>query len=312
VTFWAEGALLMLKLIALILFTLAASPTLAQTAHSLDQVPGLLKTPEAKRNFAEQIQGTQAPDGLGVRLPPSLSAEQIIALLVPASDKTPVSIVRAKPMPGQVGAYVAIVCTGGFKPGPSDTNQCDQSNIGAPRPDMRVYLGLIEAKDGAPPRLIAKPVKVDEPVNWRDTNLPDAPDTLDDSQTGFLTPDYFTVFDLAAYWIAPGQRAFGLRGEWNIGYAGGGATYDALYLFAVVDGELKQVLAIPMSFFKDIAGDWHKDGTRDHDLTEGANVLIVTAHSTAGHFDLLAKARDGKSSRLYKWSPGADRYEDAK
>jgi hypothetical protein len=298
----------MSKLLFLLLLTLAA-PAAAQTVHSLDKVPSVLKTPEAKAAFAQQIQGQAAPDGLGARLPAALSAAQITGLLVPASDRTPASIVGARPMPGQPGAYVAIVCTGGNPPGPSDDKACDQADFGAPRPDMHVYVGLIQATAGSPPRRLARPAALDGKVDWRDTLLGDAPDALDDAQDGLLAPDEVTRFDLAPYVIAPGQRAFGLLGTWNVGYAGGGAQYGALYLFAVVDGAVAQILATPMFFSKTLAGDWHEDGTRDHEVSEGANILVATGRMTNGHFDLLQKARIGKASRLFKWSAITNRYE---
>lgn len=288
---------------------LLAGPVLGQTVHSLDQVPAALKTPEAKAAFAQQIEGQPAPDGLGARLPPALSATQIESLLVPAGDTSPVSIVGARAMPGQASVYVAIVCMGGQAPDPSDDKTCDQTDIGAPRPDMRVYVGLIQTIAGAPPRLLAKPAQLDGRVDWQDTILGDAPDGADDAGGGVLTPDAITGFDLAPYVIAPGERAFGLLGEWNVGYAGGGAQYHALYLFAVEDGAVVQILATPMSFSKMLAGDWHKDGTRDHDLSEGANVLVVTKRMTNGRFDLLQKTRGGGASRLFKWSAAEKRYE---
>lgn len=298
----------MSKLLFLLPLLLAGAAH-GQTVHSLDRVPAALKTPEAKAAFAQQIEGQPAPDSLGVRLAPALSAAQIESLLVPAGDTSPVSVVGARAMPGQPGVYVAIVCTGGHAPGPSDDKTCDQTDVGAPHPDMRVYVGLIQTIAGAPPRLLAKPAQLDGRVDWRDTLLGDAPDGADDAGGGVLTPDDITGFDLAPYVIAPGQRAFGLSGEWNVGYAGGGAQYRALYLFAVEDGVVTQILATPMSFSKMLAGDWHKDGTRDHDLSEGANVIVVTSQLTGGHFDLLQKARGGGASRRFKWSAATKRYE---
>ena len=302
--------MVMSKLLFLLLLALG-NPAAAQTVHSLDQVPAVLKTPEAKAAFAQQIQGQASPDGLGARLPAALSAAQITGLLVPPGDRTPASIVGARPLPGQPGVYVAIVCTGGNRPGPSDDKTCDQADFGASRSGMHVYVGLIQAPAGAPPHLIAKAAELDGKVNWQDTLLGDAPDALEDAKDGLLVPDDITRFDLAPYVIAPGQRAFGLLGTWNVGYAGGGAQFGALYLFAVVDGSVSQILATPMSFSKNIAGDWHKDGTRDHDVTEGANVLVVTRRMTNGHFDLLQKSRTEKASRVFKWSAIARRYEAA-
>lgn len=278
----------MLKPLVCLLLAIAAQPAWAQTARSLDQVPSLLKTPESKGVFAQQIEGKAAPDALGVHLPPALSAQGIATLLVPADDKTPLNTVGAKPLPGQSGIYVAIVCTGGA-----------------------VYLGEIEANEGTAPHLIAKPAKVDGMVNWRDTELPSAPDALDEAKGDTIRPDSFDGFDLAPYRISPDQRAFGIRGTWSDSYSAGMGSYSALYLFAVVDGALRHILAVPMSSYTDIAGDRHKDGTRSHEISQGANVLIVSTHSTNGHFDLLLKSRTGHWHRLFRWSVGAGGYEPA-
>lgn len=290
----------MLRLMPLLALALG-TPVAAQTVRSLDKVPGVLKTPEARAVFAEQIQGKPAPDGLGRRLPAVLTKTQVIDLLVPA-DQPSDAFVGARLLPGQLDTYVAIACTGGDK-------DCDE--LDAPKSGRHVYIGLIQAPAGAKPRRLAKPAALDGRVDWNDTLLGDAPEEAEEAKGGLLPPQEITRFDLAPYVIAPGQRAFGLMGKWSTGYAGGGAEFSALYLFAVVDGTLTQILATPMSFYKMLAGDWHKDGTRDHDVTEDANVLIVTKRVTNGHFDLLQKARLGGGSRVFKWSATANRYEAA-
>jgi hypothetical protein len=283
----------------------------AQTAHSLDKVPALLTTPESKNAYAQQMEGKPAPDKLGVHLPAALSAQQITALLLPAGSTAKLNVVGAKPLPGQADRYVAIVCTGGDIPTGPDDPLCTRGQGDDAGPPLQAILGIIEAQSGATPRLVAKPVAVDGMVNWRDTALPSAPDPLDDAKGDAIPPDSFDGFDLASYRIAPDQLAFGLRGAWMDTYSGGGGEYSALYLFTVVDGAVKQILAVPMSAFKDVAGDWHKDQTRDHQITDGANVLIVSAHSTDGHFDLLVKSRVGHSQRLYRWSAAANAYQPA-
>lgn len=295
----------MLRFLPLLALALG-TPVAAQTVHSLDKVPGVLKTPEAKAVFAEQMQGKPAPDGLGVRLPTALTEAQIVDLLVPSSDPAPANLVGARALPGQPDVYVAIACTGGDRS--ASAPRCDDLASDSDRP---VYVTLIQATAGAKPRLLAKPAILDGRVDWRDTLLGDAPDTVEDAKDGLLRPEEVTRFDLAPYVIAPGQRAFGVVGKWTVSYAGGGAEFSALYLFAVVDGAVTQVLATPMSFYKMLAGDWHKDGTRDHDVTEEANVLIVTKRITDGHFDLLQKARLGGGSRVFKWSAKSNRYEPA-
>lgn len=289
--------------------------THAETAHSLGQVPSLLKTPESKQVFKEQMQGKPAPDKLGTHLPAGLTPQEITALFLPSDGKTPtppLNTVGAKPLPGEPSLYVAIVCTGGDIPTSADDMRCNQfpgSNVKTP---LKVRLGLIEAKPGAAPTLAARPVSVNGSVHWSDTGLTSAPDAADESGSDGIVPQQYDGFDLAPYRISASQRAFGLRGEWFDGYSGGMGSYSALYLFAVVDGGLKMVLAVPMSSYKDIAGDWHKDGTRDHDITQGANILVVLKHSTDGHSDLELKSRTKHWRRLYQWSAAAAVYRPVK
>jgi len=293
-----------------LLAAIGAPAAIAQTAHSLDQVPALLKTPEARNFYAQQMAGAPAPDKLGVHLPTGLSAQQITALLPPPAGAK-LNVVGAKPLPGQADRYVALVCTGGSIPtGPDDTPCTRVLGDDAASP-LQVMLGVIEMKPGAAPTLAAKSLRVDGKVNWKDTALPAAPQALDDAADGTITPDGYDGFDLAPYKIATDQTAFGLRGVWTESYSGGGANYSALYLFGVIDGAVKQILAVPMSAFQDIAGDWHKDGTRDHQITDAANLLVVTSHSTAGHFDLLLKSRTGNRQRTYRWSAATATYQPA-
>ena len=299
----------MLKVLACLLLALGAQPAWAQTAQSLGQVPGLLKTPESRQVFAQQMEGKPAHDPLGTRLPAGLSAKRIAALLLPAGGTEPLNAVGAKPLPGAAGTYVAIVCTGGNIPKAPDDPPCIHYEYGGPPvPPLHAYLGLIAARPGGVPRLLAKPVRTDGLVNWRTTNLPTVPQALDQASGDSIRPDSYDRWDLAPYIIAPHQRAFGVRGGWSEGYSGGMADYGALYLFAVVHGALRQVFAAPMSSYRDTAGSWHKNGTRTHHIKTGANILIVSTRSTNGHFDLLLKSRLGHWQRLYRWSAKDGRY----
>lgn len=291
----------MLKTIICLLSLVTTQTALAETVHSLDQVPKHLKTPQAKEFFREQIQGQPAPDKLGVRLPAALPAPAIANLLVPASDHAAPILVGAKPWLGHDGLYVAIVCTGGAGPLGSDP-QCAQADSGSKEPALHVYLGVIEVKDGAPSRLVAASGAVDGTMIWSDTGLPRSPDAADDAGGGPIRPEAFDRFDLAPYKIAAGQFAFGLRVSWTESYSGGGASFTGLCLFAIEGGQLKRVLAVPMSAYADIAGEWHKDQTRDHDITDSANVLVVSGRSTDGHYDLIVKNGKKRWQRAYRWS----------
>jgi hypothetical protein len=297
----------MLKLLSLLV--VLSTPALAQTVKSLDQIPGALKTPEAKEVFATQMQGKPEPDGLGLKLPATLDATTLTKLLVPASDTATLNAVGAKALPGQADIFVALVCTGGDIPVRDTDTRCERTRDD--KQALRVHLGLVEAKAGAAPRLLATPLEIDGRIDWRKSGLPSAPDALDETADGMILPDRFERFDLAAYRIAPDIRAFGLRGAWFDGYAGGMGVHRALYLFAPIDGALRQVWAAPMSAYKDLAGDWNKDGTRQHHVTDGAKVLSVAATRTDGYFDLVVKRRNGKGAQTYKWSPASGSYRPA-
>jgi len=108
-----------------------------------------------------------------------------------------------------------------------------------------------------------------------------------------------------------GDTAFGVRAGWSEGYAGGGASFEALYLFHIDGKALRVVFAQPMMFNKMIAGDWHKDGTRSHDLTDGSNTLNVLPGTTAGYHDLQLRERNGKWRQTWRWSEASQAYQVA-
>jgi PDZ domain len=272
-----------LRIALSIFFALAVMPASARTVHSLGQVPGQLKSPEAKSYWAEQMAGKKGPDGLGVRLPPALEATAVVRLLLPDGDHAKLAVVGAEPWPnGGKDRYVAIVCAGGAAFDPDNPVCAAGADNGAP---LKVYLGVIEASPGVTPRLVARLGPLDAKVAWDFTDMP-APDNLGDG-----APESYDRFDLAPYRIEPGETAFGLRVGWSSSYSGGGAQYTALLLFAIERGALRQVLAAPMSAYRDIAGDWHAGGTRDHDITDESNILVVSRDRLSDHFDLVAKAR---------------------
>lgn len=300
----------MLRIVFCIVALALTQPSLAETVRSLDQVPGQLKTPEAKKFFREQMEGKPAPDLLGTHLPPMLPASTVAALLVPADDHGKVHLVGAKPWPVSPDLYVAIVCTGGEEPFSSGEPRCARSGAANSAP-LHVYLGLIAARKETAPTVLAASGPVDCAMDWRDSSLPRQPMAADDAKDGIIPPDSFESFDLAHFRIAPDQLAFGVRGGWMEGYSGGGANFTGLCLFTRDGQRLKQVLAVPMSAYSDIAGDWHKNGTRDHDITDAANVLIVSPRRTDEHFDLIVKDGAGPERQVFRWSKATGAYRPA-
>ncbi len=286
-------------------------PAVAAEVHSLDKVPGQIKTPEGKAYFSEQMEGKPSPDGLGVKLPANLPAKTISDLLVPPGDHNAANIIGAKPWPARPDTYVAIVCTGGAEPWEYEPRCAQPQDSDKKQEPLHVYVGVIEMKDGGAPRLVAKSDSVEAGVNWAKSGLPREPMDAEDAKGATVQPQGFDRFDLAAYKIAPDTLAFGLRGNWTESYSGGGASFSSLTLFAIEADRLKPILSVPMSAYSDTAGDWHKNGTRDHTIKDGSNLLVVTPHAVDQHYDLAVKSRSGHWQRLYRWSKAAAAYQPA-
>jgi hypothetical protein len=304
-----DGRQAMLKTALCLLALAFNAPALAATASSLDQIPGKLKTPEAKAYFDQQMNGAPAPDALGVHLPSGLTAKTIGDLLIPTTDNAPPSLVGAKAWPARADSYLAIVCTGGTGP-LGDEPQCGppRDYDRDPRP-LHVYLGLIEMKAGVAPRLIAQSGPIDGAVSWARSGLPTQPQAAEDAKGAPIVPGTFDGFDLAAYRVAPEAPAFGLRASWNEAYSGGGATFVSLYLFVIDGDRLRQVLAAPVFAFVNTAGDWHADQTRDHSIIEAALTLVQSTHGADDHFNLALESRTSHWRRLYRWSKTAGAYQ---
>ena len=117
-----------------------------------------------------------------------------------------------------------------------------------------------------------------------------------------------TAFDLAPYRIAPDTFAFGLRSDQYEGYAGGGANFETLHLFVVDGTTLRRVLAQSIYASSMTAGEWHKDGTRDHQFTESKLALSIAPSMTAGHNDLRVKELGTKHQAILHWNAATGVY----
>lgn len=51
-----------------------------------------------------------------------------------------------------------------------------------------------------------------------------------------------------------------------------------------------------------------EDGTRNHDMYDGANVLVIPGSNTAGFKDIQLRERNGKWRKTYRWSEKAKAY----
>jgi hypothetical protein len=281
-------------------------------------VRNAIKSKDAKQAFDREVGGAPAGDGLGTQLPAGFTKEMLMTQLAPGQSIQRLTLAGAKPWAQRPGSYVAIVCLATTAqqaarelqsvPDTCDDDLSDRQNV----PHHDVLLGVFEAQPGAAPRLVARTDSpVDVPVDWGHTDL-DGPQSLDaddgtDSKTPGM-PESWSRFDLAPYRLREADYAFGVRAGWNEGYAGGGASFEALYLFHIDGATLRVVFAEPMMFSKMLAGDWHEDGTRDHEESDGSKALVVLGSKTAGFYDLQLRGIGEKTGDVYHWSAQARRY----
>lgn len=305
-------------LVALATSLLTAIAQADGTAHSLAQVPSKFETNEARAAYKNEMGIAPESDGFGTRLPAGFTKQTVIAQVAPGQNPERAVLAGVKPWPQRTGAYVAIVCIASTdaiaeqalrSPASQQCEGVGRTSDDAETSQNLVWLGVFERGPDGTPKLVARTERpVDQPTDWSATNI-QAPDDLDDkSDSNQALPERWRRFDLAPYQLRAGDYAFGVRAGWEIGYSGGGASFEALYLFRIDGAALRLVFAQPMMYYRDIAGDWHRDGTRDHDIEDGSNALSILPTSTNGFRDLQLRERGGKWRQTFVWSAQDGKY----
>ena len=282
----------------------------ARATHGAGAASATPRTPEAREVFAEQMSGAPSPDDLGSTLPPGIMASAVARLVVPVADTGAVGMVGLKPWAARTGSFVALVCTGGNGPSKVKADGCSGGGSSAP---LHAYVALVMIDGAGRPKLVTRPIEVEANVDWDRSLLPSRPEAAEDSVSNgghAAPPSAYDRLDLAPYRIAPGVTAFGIRASWSDGYAGGFGWHSATLLYAVIDGQLRQVLAVPTIALTFLAGDWHRNGMRDHEIDDGANVIVVTETLNAGHADVIVRSRIKWGERLFRWDAASMRYKE--
>ncbi len=289
---------------ALLCLASAALPA-QQRVDSLDAVPGVLRTPEAREIWNTQMAGKPAPDHLGTRDLAGLDRRALLDVLLPGTDQGRIRLLGARPWAQYPGHAVALACVAKAS---RDPNGYRQPETDCETADVTAVLAVLRIDAANAPQLVAR-VVLDPSEAWPslvwEGDMPMALDADDES----ALPQRWDRFDLAAYQLGDGPPTLGLRGSWSEGYSGGGAFYGALYLFELRGDTLVPVFAAPMSMYRDLAGDWNPDGTRQHDIDEWSKVLIVEPVRHDGHHDLRLRERRARSGgQRWRWSASDGRY----
>ncbi|HCJ7725487.1 TPA: hypothetical protein NV432_003027 [Citrobacter freundii] len=292
----------MKKFVPLVLLA-SLSPAFATTVQNLDAVPGVIQHTEGKQIFAEQMAGATPAKGFG-ELPQGLSENQWIGWVAPNENPNNLILTGAKAW-GKEGKYIGIAC---FADNQADAGQAKKyadntcpENYNNGRAN-KLYLGVFSWQNQQL-QLIARSEK---PLNQISAWNKAAEKESDDESVRPLA--YYTKLDLAPYRIAPDTLAFGVRGGYSDAYSGGGAFYEVLELYTIKDSKIINVFSDLVYYYSDIAGDWNKDGTRQHDISESKYILKLRSAKTQGFYDLEVVNLQDKSSQIFHWSESLQQY----
>ncbi|MFJ7173386.1 hypothetical protein [Citrobacter freundii] len=292
----------MKKFVPLVLLALL-SPAFATTVQNLDAVPGAIQHTEGKQIFAEQMAGATPEKGFG-ELPQGLSENQWIGWVAPNENPNNLILTGARAW-GKEGKYIGIAC---FADNQADAGQAKKyadntcpENYNNGRAN-KLYLGVFSWQN----QQLQPIARSEKPLNQISAWNKAADNESDDESVRPLA--YYTKLDLAPYRIAPDTLAFGVRGGYSDAYSGGGAFYEVLELYAIKDSKIINVFSDLVYYYSDIAGDWNKDGTRQHDISESKYILKLRSAKTQGFYDLEVVNLQDKSSQIFRWSESLQGY----
>ena len=279
------------------------SPAFATTVQNLDAVPGVIQHTEGKQIFAEQMAGATPAKGFG-ELPQGLSENQWISWVAPNENPNNLILTGAKAW-GKEGKYIGIACFADNQANAGQAkkyadNTCPENyNNGRAN---KLYLGVFSWQN----QQLQPIARSEKPLNQISAWNKAAEKESDDESVRPLA--YYTKLDLAPYRIAPDTLAFGVRGGYSDAYSGGGAFYEVLELYTIKDSKIINVFSDLVYYYSDIAGDWNKDGTRQHDISESKYILKLRSAKTQGFYDLEVVNLQDKSSQIFHWSESLQQY----
>ncbi|EOI1397072.1 hypothetical protein [Citrobacter freundii] len=292
----------MKKFVPLVLLA-SLSPAFATTVQNLDAVPGVIQHTEGKQIFAEQMAGATPAKGFG-ELPQGLSENQWIGWVAPNENPNNLILTGAKAW-GKDGKYIGVAC---FADNQADAGQAKKyadntcpENYNNGRAN-KLYLGVFSWQN----QQLQPIARLEKPLNQISAWNKAAEKGSDDESVRPLA--YYTKLDLAPYRIAPDTLAFGVRGGYSDAYSGGGAFYEVLELYTIKDSKIINVFSDLVYYYSDIAGDWNKDGTRQHDISESKYILKLRSAKTQGFYDLEVVNLQDKSSQIFHWSESLQQY----
>jgi hypothetical protein len=240
------------------------------------------------------MMGVPQRDLVGLKLPPFVTRERAVAWTEHPSQN--IELVAARRWPGPKERWVVVV--GGRSEG-----EMGQAL------DVRLAVVEVTRKSQEEPsvRRLARTMGPLSPraqfsLLPRDYWPSVCDEACDDGGFGPLLAGgaAISALDFAAYDIAPGERAFGVRTTRSEGYAGGFGSFETLSLFRI-DGEvLVPILDVPIAVQKMLAGDWNKDQSRQHHYCQ-ADLIVRMLPTAHGPSRLEFGERGGRHPLRFAW-----------
>lgn len=125
----------------------------------------------------------------------------------------------------------------------------------------------------------------------------------------------------APVWLSPTRKALSLMQTKMQGYSGGGASGSALHLIEVGEADMRHRLSTFHGSFTNIAGNWNKDGSRQHDIYESDCVLKADKKQLVNGYYVFKQtcksSTNGSKLRVsltntFRFKPSAGTYVGAK
>ena len=118
-----------------------------------------------------------------------------------------------------------------------------------------------------------------------------------------LVPESPAVMPLRA-----GTTVLRFRLAASEGYAGGGASFEAVMLGVVDNGSVRPIACIEVHGYQMFAGEWNRDGTRQHEIAEDEWHLSLGRPGPDGYRDIVARPAGRGAAVIYRWNPAARTY----
>lgn len=282
-----------------------------KTVPSLDKVANEIRSKEIAAEYAYQMEGTTNPNSFGsVARHDADTVNAIVKLLAPQINTTHIGLIGLKKWQGN--QYIASLCAyhepmkWDYAADKAHYADCD-NNI---QTFQQITLAVVEQKNGVW-QLVAEPYTETFGKKLTEQDIKHSAFALE-NHTDETVLGKLSRLDFAPYQLNENTRAFGVRYTAIVGYSGGGAFNQAMTLFAVLNGKLRPVLTTDTYAFEDLAGEWNKDGSRQHHVQSAEYILKISPQKTHGFYDIIWRETRSKKpqQKIFKWLPEKQSYKN--